>query len=210
MAGRTSWWWTVDKHKNSLAWANTGNTGNGRPVERNVERNVDRDALFDALFDATRLLVVRNMDVEFERWLALTTLPHLEDCDLDLSDVALFIRKEEGVRLKDTRLVNDRPPLLLLLRKDGARNGCRGCCLPTVASLDVANSINTRPRPRTSFMACTTEDDNVNRGDNMGRVGGVVPLVLVPLGVTRWAGVWTGRFRPLHNRDNTPWCSVVN
>ena len=202
MAGRTSWWWTVDKHKNSLAWANTGN---GRPVwcsttpeERDVERN-------EELFDDARLLVVRNMDVEFERWLALTTLPHLEDCDLDLSDVALFIRKEEGVRLKDTRLVNDRPPLLLL-RKEGARNGCCCCFVPIVASLDVANSINTRPRPRTSFMACTTEDDNVNRGDNMGRV----VLLLGPLGVTRWAGVWTGRFRPLHNRDNTPWCSVVN
>jgi hypothetical protein len=175
-----------------------------RNEERDVERN---EELFD---DAPRLLVVRNMDVEFERWLALTTLPHLEDCDLDLSDVALFIRKEEGVRLKDTRLVNDRPPPpppLLLLRKEGARNGCCCCCLPIVASLDVANSINTRPRPRTSFMACTTEDDNVNRGDNMGRV---VLLLLVPLGVTRWAGVWTGRFRPLHNRDNTPWCSVVN
>jgi len=198
MAGRTSWWWTVDKHKNSLAWANTGN---GRPLW--AEPNEERTAPFD---DAPRLLVVRNMDVEFERWLALTTLPHLEDCDLDLSDVALFIRREEGVRLKDTRLVNDRPPLLLL-RKDGARNGCCCCCLPIVASLDVANSINTRPRPRTSFMACTTEDDNVNRGDNMGRV---VLLLVVPLGVTRWAGVWTGRFRPLHNRDNTPWCSVVN
>ena len=197
MAGRTSWWWTVDKHKNSLAWANTGN--GGRPVW--AERNEERNALFD---DAPRLLVVRNMDVEFERWLALTTLPHLEDCDLDLSDVALFIRKEEGVRLKDTRLVNDRPPLLL--RKEGARNGCCCCCVPIVASLDVANSINTRPRPRTSFMACTTEDDNVNRGDNMGRV----VLLLGPLGVTRWAGVWTRRFRPLHNRDNTPWCSVVN
>ena len=199
MAGRTSWWWTVDKHKNSLAWANTGN--GGRPVWaiRNEERN-------EELFDDARRLVVRNKDVEFERWLALTTLPHLEDCDLDLSDVALFIRKEEGVRLKDTRLVNDRPPLLLLLRKEGARNGCSCCCLPIVASLDVANSINTRPRPRTSFMACTTEDDNVNRGDNMGRV----VLLLGPLGVTRWAGVWTGRFRPLHNRDNTPWCSVVN
>ena len=201
MAGRTSWWWTVDKHKNSLAWANTGN---GRPLWaiRNEERDEERNALFD---DAPRLLVVRNKDVEFERWLALTTLPHLEDCDLDLSDVALFIRREEGVRLKDTRLVNDRPPLLLL-RKEGARNGCCCCCLPIVASLDVANSINTRPRPRTSFMACTTEDDNVNRGDNMGRV----VLLLGPLGVTRWAGVWTGRFRPLHNRDNTPWCSVVN
>jgi hypothetical protein len=199
MAGRTSWWWTVDKHKNSLAWANTGN---GRPLW--AEPNEEPTAPFD---DAPRLLVVRNMDVEFERWLALTTLPHLEDCDLDLSDVALFIRREEGVRLKDTRLVNDRPPLLLLLRKEGARNGCCCCCVPLVASLDVANSINTRPRPRTSFMACTTEDDNVNRGDNMGRV---VLLLLVPLGVTRWAGVWTGRFRPLHNRDNTPWCSVVN